>query len=92
MCCETADRWPLWRTDPLGQAPVTDRELVCFEIEADGFLYNMVRAITGTLVEVGLGKRSPHGMRDLIDDRDRGLAGETAPAHGLYLVRVNYEE
>jgi tRNA pseudouridine38-40 synthase len=91
--CETAGRWALWSSEPLRQdfGDVTS-EFVCFEIEADGFLYNMVRAIVGTLVEVGLGKRSPQSVRELIDARDRSLAGETAPARGLYLVRVNYDE
>jgi tRNA pseudouridine38-40 synthase len=50
----------------------------------------MVRAIVGTLVEVGQGKRLPHAMKDILDAHDRRAAGYTAPPHGLYLVRVDY--
>lgn len=62
------------------------------EIEADGFLYNMVRNIVGTLVEVGSGKRTPESIKDLILSRDRNLAGPTSPACGLFLLRVDYED
>jgi tRNA pseudouridine38-40 synthase len=62
------------------------------EVTGDGFLYNMVRAIAGTLVEVGLGKRSPASMATLLEEGSRATAGQTAPPHGLFLVRVEYEE
>ena len=65
-------------------------EYLWMDIEADGFLYNMVRAITGTLIRVGRGYWQPSDIRRIIDEQDRTLAGETAPAHGLYLVSVNY--
>jgi tRNA U38,U39,U40 pseudouridine synthase TruA len=52
----------------------------------------MVRVITGTLVEVGLGKREPDEMPDLFAARDRSLAGATAPAEGLFLDRVYYPD
>jgi len=65
-------------------------ERLVFGIEADGFLYNMVRAVVGSLVEVGLGKQPPEWIRELILCRDRTLAGPTAPAKGLCLVRVDY--
>jgi tRNA pseudouridine38-40 synthase len=61
-----------------------------FRIEADGFLYRMVRNIVGTLVEVGRGRRSPQEMPMLIAARDRRRAGPTAPAQGLRLERVIY--
>jgi len=64
--------------------------LLIFTIEADRFLRNMVRAIVGTLLEVGQGKRSVVGLRELIASKDRTKAGESAPAHGLYLTRVDY--
>jgi tRNA pseudouridine38-40 synthase len=64
--------------------------MICVEVEADGFLYNMVRNIVGTLVEVGRGKHPPHWVTDVINARDRGVAGPTAPPHGLFLVRVDY--
>ena len=61
-----------------------------FEIEADGFLYNMVRNITGTLVEIGRGKRAPGWIDELIAAGDRTAAGPTAPPHGLFLQQVDY--
>lgn len=64
-------------------------ELV-FEIHGDGFLRHMVRAIVGTLVDVGTGRRAPKSMAALIASRDRGEAGDTAPAQGLALVSVDY--
>ena len=59
-------------------------------ITANGFLYNMVRNIVGTLVEVGKGRRQPGWVRQVLDGRDRNDAGPTAPAHGLFLSRVDY--
>ena len=65
-------------------------EVIHIAMYADRFLKQMVRAIVGTLVEVGLGKRPPSTMKDILAARDRSAAGRTAPAHGLYLVRVDY--
>jgi len=59
-------------------------------IEGDRFLKQMVRAIVGTLVEVGQHKRHPNSMKDILQARDRRAAGRTAPPHGLYLVQVLY--
>ena len=56
----------------------------------DGFLYNMVRILTGTLLEVGQGLRKPEEMTDILDSLDRANAGKTAPAQGLTLVKVEY--
>ncbi len=67
-----------------------DNNLVEFHITGDGFLYNMVRIIAGTLIEVGIGKLKPDDIPELILGRDRRKAGRTAPAHGLYLVEVFY--
>lgn len=67
-------------------------ENVVIEVAGDGFLYNMVRIITGTLVEVGLGKKKPEDLAAIIDSKDRRKAGHTAPAEGLYLVEVYYEQ
>lgn len=69
---------------------VQDGNSLVFHIAADRFLRNMVRAIVGTLVETGLGKREVEDMARLIEAQDRKLAGESAPAHGLYLTRVTY--
>jgi len=64
--------------------------LVTYDITGSGFLRHMVRAIVGTIVEVGRGRQRPEWMRDVIASRDRAQAGRTAPAHGLFLVRVDY--
>lgn len=61
-----------------------------FTITADRFLRNMVRAIVGTLVNVGLGKMNLLDFRQVIDSRDRSAAGFSVPAHGLYLTKVKY--
>lgn len=58
----------------------------------NGFLYNMVRIITGTMVDVGLGKISPEEIKGIIDSKDRSKAGHTAPPQGLYLAEVYYTE
>ena len=63
-----------------------------FTISANRFLRNMVRAIVGTLVEVGLGKIKPTDLHDIIQAKYRNKAGASAPAHGLYLVDVGYKE
>lgn len=58
----------------------------------DGFLYHMVRILTGTLLEVGQGLRRPEEMEAILASRDRTRAGKTAPAQGLTLVQVNYDQ
>ncbi len=65
-------------------------ECLDLDISADGFLYNMVRNIVGTLVEVGLGKQSPDWVREVLEANDRRVAGPTAPPHGLFLQCVRY--
>lgn len=57
----------------------------------NGFLYNMVRILAGTLIEVGRGERKPETMEEILKGCDRGLAGFTAPARGLTLLEVRYE-
>lgn len=64
----------------------SDTRRVFIEVSADGFLWNMVRIIAGTLVEVGRGKLAPESMGGVIATRDRNAAGPTAPAHGLCLM------
>ena len=59
--------------------------LLVIGVEGTGFLWNMVRIIVGTLVEVGLGRYTPSDMPKMLEARDRQAAGSTAPAHGLYL-------
>lgn len=63
-----------------------------FTIRADRFLRNMVRAIVGTLVDVGKGRVSPEGFRDLIAAQDLSLSGTSAPAQGLFLSNIIYPE
>lgn len=63
---------------------------IIFEIEAEGFLRYMVRNIVGTLVQVGKGAIPPEQISLILESRDRGQAGATAPARGLCLVHVNY--
>lgn len=59
-------------------------------VHGSGFLYNMVRIIAGTLIEVGKGERKPDDMKHILDSRDREQAGVTAPAQGLFLLEVEY--
>ena len=68
-----------------------DEKSVVIEITGDGFLYNMVRIITGTLVEAGAGKRTADSVREAIESRDRSKAGFTAPPQGLYLKEIYFE-
>jgi len=65
-------------------------ELLAYQIVGTGFLRHMVRAIAGSLVEVGRGRRPPEWLADVLASRDRGIAGPTAPAEGLFLVSVTY--
>lgn len=64
--------------------------LLVFIIQADRFLRNMVRAIVGTLLEVGLGKMTEEEFVKVIESKDRSEAGTSVPAHGLYLLKVSY--
>ena len=63
---------------------------IIFDIQANAFLYHMVRNIIGTLIEVGLGKQPPKWIATLLQQKDRTKAGKTLPAQGLYLVGVGY--
>ena len=62
-----------------------------FRFIGNGFLYNMVRILVGTLLEVGQGDRKPEDIPDILERKDRRFAGKTAPAQGLYLWKVFYE-
>lgn len=66
-------------------------ERVIIELTGNGFLYNMVRIISGTLIEVGIGKIQPNEISDIIKSGERRRAGKTLPPNGLYLVKVDYE-
>ncbi len=69
---------------------IRNGDLVTMKVEADGFLYNMVRIMVGTLLRVQQGKISPDGILDIIEKKDRSFSGPTAQACGLYLNRVIY--
>ena len=85
----SADRGSVRRIERV--EPWRDGPYVFFEIIGNAFLYNMVRAIVGTLIQVGHGKVSPHDFADVLAKRDRALAGPNVPACGLCLVEVRYE-
>ena len=68
-----------------------ENDRIWIELTGNGFLYNMVRIIAGTLVEVGLGNIEPEEIVTIIKEKDRGKAGKTLPPQGLYLVKVEYE-
>jgi tRNA pseudouridine38-40 synthase len=78
----------------VGDAPtvVTDAALITYEVSGSGFLRYMVRTIAGSLVEVGRGSRSPDWLLEVLQTRERARAGPTAPAEGLFLARVGYED
>ena len=65
-------------------------EILSFEVEADAFMRNMVRVLVGTMLEIGTGRRDPDSLGPLLSGRPRPEAGETAPAHGLFLIGVSY--
>jgi len=91
------DEWKPWSADcrgdmarsslALGSQP-SALSFLSFDIAADGFLYNMVRAIVGTLVHVGRGRWTADDVRRILESGDRRLAGDTAPPQGLYLMEV----
>ena len=66
--------------------------MIILRIRGNGFLYNMVRIITGTLLRVGGGMIAPEEIPDILSAKDRGRAGETAPPQGLRLVKIEYPE
>jgi tRNA U38,U39,U40 pseudouridine synthase TruA len=74
-----------------GADPLGSRSVLVYEVTADGFLRHMVRAIVGTLVEIGRGWRPVASVTQLLDGGTRADAGATAPPHGLFLVRVDYD-
>ncbi|WP_238455630.1 tRNA pseudouridine(38-40) synthase TruA [Desulfolucanica intricata] len=65
-------------------------KLIVLSFHGNGFLYNMVRIITGTLIEVGIGKYGPGDLKQILEGRNRKLAGPTAAASGLFLEKVYY--
>lgn len=66
-------------------------KIISFQVEADGFLYKMVRSMVGTLLEIGSGKMEMTTLKKILTTKDRNLIGPTAPAHGLTLKQVSYK-
>lgn len=79
------------RTIYLSEITIEDNRVV-YDVVGSGFLYNMVRIIAGTLIEIGKGKLAAKDMKAILESADRGKAGPTAPAKGLTLVSVDYED
>lgn len=67
-------------------------DLIRIRVTGAGFLYNMVRIIAGTLIEVGTGARQPQEISAILQARDRGAAGPTAPAHGLTMIGIEFKK
>ena len=87
--------WPMWQSahtwgQPTTESGAADGPFLIFEVMADGFLYNMVRAIVGTLTDIGRGRQPIDYLRTVIQSLDRAAAGMTAVPEGLYLVNVDY--
>lgn len=89
LCGSKSDVEDTVRTVKYAQV-TRDGDMVRFTVEADGFLYNMVRIMVGTLLRIAQGKISPGSIPDILLSRDRRRAGQTAPAQGLFLDKVNY--
>jgi len=92
ICTVTEARWDNWipsHVSLLGY-PCKKEDYLVFTVTADRFLRNMVRAMVGTMVAIGGGKRPPEWMRDVLESRDRCAAGQSAPGCGLYLSKVEY--
>ena len=66
--------------------------MIRIRVTGSGFLYNMVRIIAGTLMAVGMGQMAPEDMEGILEARDRRAAGPTAPARGLTLIRMEYDD
>ena len=71
---------------------IKDNDRIYIELTGNGFLYNMVRIISGTILEVGIGKIKSEEIPSIIENKDRQKAGKTLPPYGLYLVNVEYEK
>ena len=69
-----------------------ENDIITIRVTGNGFLYNMVRIIAGTLIEVGAGKRRPEEIKDILAAENRDAAGPTAPAQGLTMMGIEYEQ
>ena len=92
VCTIRTARWETYTPDHVASMgfPAREGDYLVFHVEADRFLRNMVRAIVGTLIEVGRGRREPGWMNELLSSGDRCAAGESVPGHALFLDQVRY--
>ena len=92
LCTVTEARWESYVPDHvrLMGYPAEEGDYLVFIISADRFLRNMVRAVVGSLIEVGRGKHDPAWIRSVLESGDRGMAGESVPGHALFLTSVKY--
>ena len=94
ICTITQAQWSFSPKDGLsaegGHTAKRSYSKAVFQITADRFLRNMVRAVVGTLFDIGRGKRKPEDMLDILEQKNRCSAGQSAPAEGLYLVDIVY--
>ena len=88
ICTVVRAEWSYYT--PTIPSPADNQSYLRFDIAADRFLRNMVRAIVGTLLEVGRGKRTPESVSALLEAHDRCAAGESVPGHALFLSGIEY--
>ena len=69
-----------------------DEDMITIVVRGDGFLYNMIRILAGTLIKVGMGVYPPEHVAEILSGKNRKLAGQTMPAKGLTLVEIEYED
>ena len=92
ICTVTQARWETYEPDHvrlLGY-PASKGDYLVFRISADRFLRNMVRAVVGTLVEIGRGRHPAEWMQEVLDSGNRSVAGESVPGNALFLTEVKY--
>lgn len=94
VCNITRARWEAWTPDHVRMMgyPCIDGDYIVFTIRADRFLRNMVRAIVGSMIEIGRGKRSPEWIGELVSHGTRSDAGQSVPGHALFLTECSYPE
>lgn len=94
ICTITEAKWENWTPDhvKIMGYPYSGGDYLMFTVKADRFLRNMVRAIVGTMLDVGRGKHSPEWVQELIETGTRSDAGQSVPGHALFLSNVEYDD
>ena len=92
ICTVTKAKWETYTPDHVRMMgyPAEEGDYLVFTVRADRFLRNMVRAIVGTLIEIGRGKHPYEWIDEVLMSKDRGVAGESVPGHALFLKEVEY--